>query len=168
MQQATSNNPPMLQIRRKRHLYSLAHYLAPCPCACYMIHFNEQVALFYCAFCMRNREATDRRRFTGNGGCSHEFCKVSRDGDCGRDGIGAATRALFLVFMASDKYDDWCLLRSTSPRSDRLTIAVVAPLYSGVLGDGVPFRRLLLIATHRVLPAYSSPGYRLLPPTNAG
>ncbi|CAM9248638.1 unnamed protein product, partial [Hapterophycus canaliculatus] len=40
-----------------------------------MSHPNEQGALFYCAFCMRTRAATSRRRFTGNGVCSHEFCE---------------------------------------------------------------------------------------------
>ncbi|CAM9802822.1 unnamed protein product, partial [Ectocarpus fasciculatus] len=36
---------------------------------------KTQVARFYCAYCMRNRPGTSRRRFEGNGGCSHEFCK---------------------------------------------------------------------------------------------
>lgn len=37
-----------------------------------------QIALFYCAFCMRNRPQRTREKFGGGGGCSHEFCTVSR------------------------------------------------------------------------------------------
>ncbi|CAB1108921.1 unnamed protein product [Ectocarpus sp. CCAP 1310/34] len=35
-----------------------------------------KIARFYCAYCMRNQPGTSRRRFEGNGGCSHEFCKA--------------------------------------------------------------------------------------------
>ncbi|CBJ32097.1 IBR domain protein [Ectocarpus siliculosus] len=42
------------------------------------VMFKEslKVARFYCAYCMRNQPGTSRRRFEGNGGCSHEFCKA--------------------------------------------------------------------------------------------
>ncbi|CAM9672465.1 unnamed protein product [Ectocarpus sp. 4 AP-2014] len=37
---------------------------------------SPKVARFYCAYCMRSQPGTSRRRFEGNGGCSHEFCKA--------------------------------------------------------------------------------------------
>ncbi|CAM9187256.1 unnamed protein product [Ectocarpus sp. 12 AP-2014] len=37
---------------------------------------KPQVARFYCAYCMRNQPGTSRRKFEGNGGCSHEFCRA--------------------------------------------------------------------------------------------
>lgn len=57
---------------------------------CVFVYATIQSMMFYCAFCMRNRPGTNRGRFEGNGGCSHEFCKASqrRRGGRGRWAVG--------------------------------------------------------------------------------